>query len=43
MNFTVGRILAVIALILVVASFIADGYPLVEVAVLLLAITHLVE
>ena len=42
-NFTVGRILAVIALLLVVASFVVSEYPLVAVAVLLLAIAHLVE
>lgn len=43
MNFTVGRILAVVALLLVVASFVVSEYPLVAVAVLLLAIAHLVE
>lgn len=43
MNITVGRILAVIALLLVVASFIVSDFPLVAVAVLLLAIAHLVE
>lgn len=43
MNMTVDRVLALIAIILVVASFVVSGYPLVAVAVLLLAIAHFVE
>lgn len=43
MNLGVRQILAVVALLLVVASFVVSGYPLVAVAVLLLAIALLVE
>ena len=35
---TPGQILAVIALLLAVASFVTSGYPLIPVAVVLLAI-----
>ena len=37
-NVTINRILAVIALLLAIASFFIDGPPLLTVAVILLAI-----
>jgi hypothetical protein len=39
---TAGQILAVLALILAVASFVTAAYPLIPVAVILLAITKFV-
>ena len=40
---TASRILALLALLLVVASFVFTEFPVVAVAVLLLAIIHLIE
>lgn len=42
MNLNARTLLVVIALLLAVASFIVSGYPLVTVAVILLAIAMLV-
>lgn len=40
---TASRILALLALLLVVASFVVTEFPAVAVAVLLLVIIHLIE
>lgn len=40
---SVNRILAIIALLFVVLSFVISGYPLVQVAVMLLAIIELIR
>lgn len=42
MTWTPGKILALIALLFVVGSFLVTEYPLIAVAVLLLAIAYLV-